>query len=460
MGILLVSTYEMGHQPLGLAAPARALRDRGHEVQCLDLAVETLSAERLQEASLVAISIPMHTAARLGTELARRVRRVNPQAHIAFYGLYASLLDRALSVSGLADSVVGGEYETGLVTLADQLARGTFDASRPPRGLGPSPLFEKQRYPVPDRRGLPPLERYAHLSYNGELRLAGYVEASRGCAHRCTHCPLTPVYGGRLRLVQRETVLADIDQLVEMGAQHITFGDPDFLNAVPHSFAIIEALHRRHPDVTFDSTTKVEHLMEHEALLSRLRALGCLFVTSAFESTNGDVLAQLQKGHTRADLDTVIKLAAREALVLRPTWMAFTPWTTLQDVVDLLAFVEEHGLVGHVQPVQYSLRLLLPPGSPLIGQIREQGLLGAFDDDGLTYTWANPDPRVDALQAEIAQIVKAPSGSALEPGELPLATFARVKRAVLRAHSGHDAPVVVRPQPATPPPGLTEAWFC
>lgn len=461
MTILLVSTYEMGHQPLGLAAPAAALRARGHEVQCLDLAVESLSPEHLQEVHLLAISIPMHTAARLGAELARRVRRLNPQAHIAFYGLYAAPLHGPLTASGLADSVIGGEYETGLVALADRLALGPRGGTCPLPGVGASPRFDRQQYLTPDRGGLAPLDRYARLSYNGELRLAGYVEATRGCAHRCSHCPLTPVYGGRLRLVQPETVLADIDQLVEMGAQHITFGDPDFLNAVAHSLAIVEALHRRHAGVTFDVTTKVEHLIEHEALLSRLRELGCLFITSAFESTNGEVLRRLQKGHTRADLDYVIQAAAREALVIRPTWMAFTPWTTLQDVVDLLAFVEEHGLVGHVQPVQYGLRLLLPPGSPLVEIIDRRGLLGPFNDNGLTYSWTNPDPRVDALQAEVAEIAKAASATTHGRAEPPEVTFAQVKRAVLRAHTGKDAPpVVIRPQPRTCVPGLTESWFC
>lgn len=461
MRVLLVSAYEMGHQPLGLAAPAAALRAAGHNVRCLDLAVDLPSPERVTEARLVAVSVPMHTAARLGIEFARRVRRLSPRAHIAFYGLYAAPLHDRLTLTGLADSVVGGEYEPGLVALADRLAAAGDAAHGTLPGVGSEPRFARQRYHVPDRRGLPPLDRYAHLDLDGEHRLAGYVEASRGCAHTCAHCPITPVYGGRLRLVQRETVLADVDQLVAMGACHITFGDPDFLNAVPHSLAIADAMHRHHPGITFDATTKVEHIIEHADVLPRLRALGCLFVTSAFESTNDELLRVLEKGHTRDDMERALEIAARAGIALRPTWMAFTPWTSSQDLVDLLTFVEEHGLVAHVQPVQYALRLLVLPGSPLVDRLRAQRLLGSFDAERLTYAWNSPDPRVDALQSELAAIVETAAAISHDHAdERPEITFAKVKRATLRVLTGLDTVAAVAPQPRGAVPGLTEAWFC
>ena len=468
MNTLLLSTYALGHQPLGLAAPAAALRARGHGVRCVDLAVEGAAPElfepgQLADEGLIGISIPMHTAARLGIVLARRIRRRYPSAHICFYGLYASLLHDRLLGSGIADSVVGGEYEIGLCNLADELTAGRYDRSQPPAGVGPAPLLERQRYPLPDRSGLPPLDRYAHAQSGDGLRTAGYVEASRGCAHHCLHCPITPVYGGALRLVQPHTVLADIDQLAEMGAEHITFGDPDFLNAVPHSLAIVGELQRRHPAMSFDVTVKVEHLLEHAEVLPRLRDSGCLFITSAFESCEDDVLRHLEKGHTRADMERVLALAERERLVIRPTWVAFTPWVTAQGYLDFLRFVEDRGLVGHVQPVQYALRLLLPPGSPLVEPLGGQGLLGEFDEEALTHTWNNADPRIDPLQTEVAAIVQAAGSCSHTGADQPddaVATFAAVKRAALDALGRGAEPVTVAPQPERQVPRLTEDWFC
>ena len=472
MRTLLLSTYEMGHQPLGLATPAAALRARGHEVRCLDLSVDGAASRlsepgQLEDVGLIGISIPMHTAARLGIALARRIRRLAPSAHICFYGLYASVLHDRLIGSGIADSVVGGEYEPGLCNLADELVGGRYDGAAPPSGVGASPLLERWQYPLPDRDSLPPLDRYARALNGDRERITGYVEASRGCAHQCRHCPITPVYGGALRLVQSETVLTDIDRLAAMGAEHITFGDPDFLNAVPHSLAIIDELQRRHPAMSFDVTVKVEHLLEHAEVLPRLRDGGCLFITSAFESCDDRVLSHLAKGHTHVDLERVLALAERERLVIRPTWVAFTPWVTAEGYLEFLRFVEEHGLVGHVQPVQYALRLLLPPGSPLTPLLNEQGLLGAFDDEALTHSWSNADPRIDPLQAEVAAIVEAAAagcshesaGAANDASDVT-ATFAAVKRAAFDALGRATEPVTVAPQPERQVPRLTEDWFC
>ena len=443
----------MGHQPLGLAAPAAALRAAGHHVDTLDLAVESPEAARFSEVDLLAISMPMHTAARLGVELAERIRRLQPQLPIACYGLYATLIHDRLTRDGLADHIIGGEYEPALVALADKHRFGSLI------GVGPNPVFPRQLFPTPSRSGLPLLSAYTRLRIGDEERLTGYVEASRGCAHQCTHCPITPVYGGRLRLVQPETVLADIDQLVEAGAEHITFGDPDFLNAVPHSLAIIGAMHARHPALTFDATIKVEHLLEHTERLPRLREAGCIFITSAFESTNDAILQHLQKGHVRADLDRALAAAEDAGLILRPTWVAHTPWTTPDDFLDLLAFIEDHGLVDHVQPVQYAIRLLLPPGSPLITTLDADGALEGFDSDALTHTWSSPDPRLDALQLEIAEIVEAASCANCDP-EPAIETFRKVKAAAHRHLRGDTDPIEVAQQPRRAVPGLTESWFC
>jgi hypothetical protein len=267
---------------------------------------------------------------------------------------------------------------------------------------------------------------------------------------------VTAVYSGRLRLVQPEVVLEDIDQQVAAGAHHITFGDPDFLNAVPHSRAIIEAMTGRHPDVSFDITTKVEHVLEHQTLLPWLGEKGCLFITSAFESTSNLVLARLAKGHTANDLTTVVKLLRRAGIAVRPTWVPFTPWTSVLDYVDILDFIEGTELQWEVAPVQLALKLLLPPGSPLIGVVAKDGLLGEFDAERLTYDWAARDARLNSLQRQVAEVVEGCVGNTRIED-----TFAQVRQVAMRALTGQALPVArptVMNRKATP--RLTEDWFC
>jgi hypothetical protein len=266
------------------------------------------------------------------------------------------------------------------------------------------------------------------------------------------------VYGGRFFAVPREIVLADIRQQIEAGARHVTFGDPDFLNGPTHALAVARELHAEWPDVTFDITAKIEHLLRHRAHLPALAEAGCLFIVSAAESLSDTVLAHLEKGHTRADILTALAATSEAGITLRPTWVAFTPWTTLDDHRAWLDFLDAEGLIDHVDPVQYGLRLLVPPGSLLLETDALRPHLGPLEQETLSYRWAHPDPRMDGLQTETAELV----ARAVEMKADAPAIFDRV-RAMAAAAAGAPAPARVAPGMAKGrkrPPRLTEAWFC
>jgi radical SAM superfamily enzyme YgiQ (UPF0313 family) len=453
--ILLLSCYELGHQPLSLASPLAYLSRAGYSPVAIDTSVRPLPDNAIREARLVAISVPMHTALRLGVRVAERVRAANPGAHICFYGLYATL-NAGYLLDGYADSVIGGEYEQPLLQLARALESG---APMDIPGVGirrrpAEPSRVRTPFAVPDRSALPPLDSYARLEEDGRLKLAGYVEASRGCLHTCLHCPLTPIYHGRFFVVPPEVVLEDVRAQVRLGAEHITFGDPDFLNGPGHSLKVLRAMHEEFPHLTFDATIKIEHILERSRIFPELKELGCAFVVSAVESLSDDVLAHLDKGHTRADVEEALRITREAGVPLRPSLLPFTPWTTLDDYLDMLAAFEEWGMVEQVDPVQYSIRLLVPPGSALVDSLAADGLLGPLDAASFTHLWTHPDPRMDRLQREIAEIVET-AGSARED---PIDTFFRIKNRA-RAAAGME-PVTTGYVAAAAPPRLTESWFC
>jgi radical SAM superfamily enzyme YgiQ (UPF0313 family) len=280
--VVLISTYELGHSPFGLASPAAWLRRAGHRVSAIDLSRGHLDTRSVRAADLICFYVPMHTATRMAVEVLARVRPLNPAAHVCFYGLYAPVNEKYLRQLG-GNTIVGGEFEPALVRLADQLLAGRSDLSNAAGAPQGEPLISlhKQDFIVPDRRGLPALADYASVAIGDERLVSGYTEASRGCKHMCRHCPIVPVYGGRFRIVATDVVMADIEQQVGVGARHITFGDPDFFNGPTHAMRVVEGLHKAHPELTYDVTIKVEHLLRHADLLTRLRDTGCLFVTSA-----------------------------------------------------------------------------------------------------------------------------------------------------------------------------------
>ena len=464
MRVLLVSTYELGHQPLHLAAPAAALRAAGHEVRTLDTSVEAWVREPVEWAEAVAFSVPMHTAMRLGLRAAASVRTVRPTLPICFYGLYATVSgDLALGPGGVADHAIAGEYEKELVAWVDSLEQRPSAPRSAATAVRNGLVDVGRRRPAgaPSRTGLPALERYAHLALQGEERPVGYVEASRGCLHRCTHCPVPVIYDGRIRIAPEDVVQADIEALVEAGARHVTFGDPDFLNGPQHSRRVVAAMHERWPELTFDCTVKVEHILRHAEIWPEFAAAGCLFVVSAFETVHEETLVRLDKGHTAAEAAAAVQLLRRHGIEIRPSFLPFTPWTTLDEVADIVDFVAALDLVPNVDPIQYTIRLLVPQGSLLEPMLAAESRLGPYDAERLSWTWTSDDPAVDELQTRLTALVEG----AQTAGEPITRIYERVRETVWAAagrrasgvcpplREAHDALTERRPR-------LTEPWFC
>jgi len=453
MHVHLISTYDLGRQPFGLASPAAWLREAGFDVTCTDLAVDPLDEESVASASLIAIHLPMHTATRLATGIVARLRGINPRAHLCFYGLYAPPNEGLLRAEG-AGAILGGEFEAGLVSLARRLREDGIERS------GESTIsLERQRFLVPDRDGLAPLARYAHLHLDdGRQRVVGYTESSRGCKYLCRHCPVVPIYNGAFRIVQREVVFKDVVQQVEQGAAHITFGDPDFFNGVGHAMAIAHWIHERHPDVSWDVTIKVEHLLRYRDRLPELAECGCLFVTSAVESMDDHVLGLLDKGHTLEDFTIAVRLCRDAGLVLNPTFVAFHPWITPNGYLELLALIAQLDLVDHVASVQLALRLLVPRGSKLLElpEVRER--VGPFDDEALLHPWAHLDSRVDELQRAVQRAVE--EGATAGTGRREI--FARVRDLAASTAERSDLPPLEQSwrSARVSVPYLTEPWYC
>jgi len=457
--VLLISTYELGAQPLGLAWTSGELSEAGHEVRTCDVAVEPWPEKDIEWAEAVAFSVPMHTALRLALGALARVRRTRPRVPVAFYGLYAPVAAQTGELKDGDCAVAGESKGTLLRWLADHGASTRRFETTVDRG--PARLV-KDTMASPKRDGLPSLSSYARLVGGGAERLVATVEASRGCNHQCRHCPVPVVYGGRSRAVPADLVLSDIDALVGLGATHIHFSDPDFFNRPTHAIEIARSLHERHPEASFDATIKVSHLLRHKDAVAELARLGLAFVVSAFESTSGRVLERLDKGHSADDCATAVALLRSHGVEIRPSYLPFTPWTRRDDVVSILDFVARHDLIWNVDPVQYSIRLLIPPGS-LVLEADDPDVKAAvtgFDPDQLGYAWAARDALLDELQFAISARVERAAESSESLDATYKAVRAIVFEALGRSDPGAPDPIAPLGPPQKERLRLSEPWFC
>jgi radical SAM superfamily enzyme YgiQ (UPF0313 family) len=463
--VLLISTYDLGRQPFGLASPAAWLRREGVDVDCVDTSRDALTDASIADAGLVAFYLPMHTATRLAAPVIARIRQVNPSARLAAYGLYAPLNASWLREQGV-EEVLGPEAEADLVRLANSQLRippPSPDDSQTRFGETSPKLVartaarqaeagnsrgDRIRLIQPDRSTLPALTRYASLQMpDGSRRVVGSTDATRGCKHLCRHCPIVPVYRGTFRAIPLDVVMDDVRAQVAAGAQHISFGDPDFLNGPTHARRLVEAVATQFPDLTYDVTIKIEHILRHTDMLALLRDTGCLMITSAVESVDDEVLLKLRKGHTRADFINAVEACRHARVALAPTFVPFTPWTTIDGYVDLLEQIDSLHLTEAVAPIQLAIRLLVTAESRLMELPDICELVDPFDAQSLTFPWRHRDPRVDELQRAVMEVVAGASRSARSD------VFDRIWTLA----TGTGRPPRVR---GLTPPYMTEGWYC
>ena len=450
MNVVLINPYELGRQPFGLAEPVAWLKANDCVVECLDLSIQRLDPDIVGKADVVAIYVAMHTATRIAFEALPRIREMAPNAHLCVFGLYAPMNEDLFRKSGVG-TVLGGEFEPGLLSMVNRLRLGQGEAQ-----TEPVINLSKIEFLVPDRSGLPDLAQYAHLNMpEAGQKITGFVETTRGCKHLCRHCPVVPVYKGKFRVIPLNIVMEDIRNQVAAGAEHISFGDPDFLNGPTHAVKIVQAMHKEFPSLTYDATIKIQHIIGFPEILPVLKNTGCLFITSAVEAVDNNILQYLQKNHTDEDFRQAVALCKEAGIALAPTFVAFTPWTTLSGYIELLQRLVDLKLVESVPPIQLAIRLLIPQGSYLLQLPEFRELIQDFDEKLLGYPWKHRDARVDELQQAIQEFV----ARAEQEKQGRLTVFQEIWRMAHMA-SGQPVPQLPSGDLGSPISHLSEAWYC
>ena len=288
----------------------RGCGGRASRSSCVDTSRDAARpTSRSRAASLVAFYLPMHTATRLAGAAHRSRRARESVGQACAYGLYAPLNASWLRERGV-DDVLGPEAEADLVASGDSRSpelqvpnpkstavpaqpRHSATAVHPARSLGASAARSATRRcrcrTARRASSAAPTRRAAASTSAGTARSCRSI-AARSASCRSTSCWRTSGAGGGRRaahLVRRPGLLQRPDARA-----------PDRRAVRGRSF----------PGVTYDVTIKIEHLLKHADLLPLLRDTGCLFITSAVESIDDDVLAKLRKGHTRADFVEAVEL--------------------------------------------------------------------------------------------------------------------------------------------------------
>ncbi|WP_319773457.1 arsinothricin biosynthesis radical SAM protein ArsL [Breoghania sp.] len=399
---VLVSIFEGGYQPLNALTGLAALREAGHDTDFIDAYVEGVDIERLKQYDTIILPVPLFDSLNSAIQVCNDLDKAGCNAERVMFGQYATINAPYLSAR-YANHVVSGEWEVPLVSLMNR-KRGAQDpliniysrGGEPEARVGMQKLRGTMARPM--REAAPHLSKYPqpHLTrLLGEEKVVGGLELTRGCHHKCTYCSVYSAYDGKVLLGDVDQVIADVDALVGQGMEHLTFIDAEFFNATRRSFDALARIHARHPSLTYDFTTRVDHILENRDHLRGLYEHGVRVITSALEFPKDEVLQQVRKEVDLQDLKTAVGLVQGSGIVLNPTFIMFNPWVGLEDFARFNDFLVETHMEDAVDPVQYETRLHLYKGSPLLQNETIKAL--RLDEKEFHYDWFHSDPRVDEL---------------------------------------------------------------
>jgi len=375
--ILLLSFYDLGKQPKIISELYKKLDNGSNQIDIVDYSIEEKNLT-LDNYDVLGIYASMHTASVLAEQYLRDRKLPNK---LFVFGLYANVFSEMFSNFQSIHSFDSDELESLLEVQ-----------------LNPNYSF---KHSVPDRTILPSITDYSHIVDGSNNLIAGSVETTYGCKHECTHCPVPIEFKGMFKTFGTEKIITDVTNQVEEGAKHISFNDPDFFNGPKHALKILQLLNEKHPSITYDSTIKVEHILKYPDYFQELKNLNMLFVISAFETTNDHVLNILQKNHSSNDLNKAVELSLENNIDIRPTWMPFSPWTEQNDLISIIKLIENYKLRETVDPIQLTIKLLVPKNSLILKRPEMKEYLLDYDPSSFSYAWKYKFPNIDNIQNEL-----------------------------------------------------------
>lgn len=404
--IVVVSSFEGGYQPVTALSAYTALKNAGFQNTSFhDTYVDGVSDDIFKDAGLVAIAVPLFDALQAGLRLSEMIKSAKPEAKIVFFGQYATLNAGRLP-GRYADYAVCGEWEQPLINLANYVfgsgildKTGLVDARDARANLIPHPYITRNRIELIDRSIAPSLHKYPqpHIEkmLGVEGAMIGGVESTRGCHHKCAYCSVYATYDGKVIPIKDDIVVQDVRNLVKLGMNHLTFTDAEFFNAKNQGLRLLRVLHSEFPHLTYDFTTRIDHILEHEEALREMKNLGVRFITSALEFPTQLVLDVVSKEISIADIEDAIAILRRIGIRLSPTFIMYNPWISKKDIDSFRSFIVRNNLEQVVDPIQYETRLHLYKGSPLLSRASTMGL--ELIEHEFHYEWKHPDPEVDAM---------------------------------------------------------------
>jgi radical SAM superfamily enzyme YgiQ (UPF0313 family) len=398
MKVLLVATnrerFPYPVAPLGVLCVAAAAREAGHEVDFLDLGMESSPQQALKKA----LAAKRHQAVAFGIRNLDNCLAFMPRSYSDGVRVLAETVRRwfdgplILGGSGFsvaphgwmrrlrADCGVIGEGERVFPEVLARLETGrslegitgVITSSRDGRSAGCSPAQAIET--------LDGLATAAHdlCNYGPYVRRGGFVgvQTKRGCPFKCIYCVYPQLEGTRYRLRAPAAVVREIETVVVRSKQrHFFFVDSVFNSPREHALAICAELIRRRVPVRWNAFCNP---VGFDAELARAMAeAGCTGVEFGLDAATPKMLAAMGKPFTQQEIRTALQATREAGLPFLISLLFGGPGETWADIEETQAFLDG---CPTANAVFASIWIRIHERTPLAGLAVREGLLSQAQD--------------------------------------------------------------------------------
>ncbi|MDI6854979.1 MAG: cobalamin-dependent protein [Deltaproteobacteria bacterium] len=393
MEVLIISTNRHKHpvpvMPYGACLAAEAAAREGHGVRLLDLLFEpdplaaVKAAIRARSPDIIGLSIrnldnndmqaPEDFVAELA-EVTRTIRRLSA-APLILGGAAVGVMPEPLLRYTRADYAILGDGEAAFPAFLKAMENGGARYEVPRLAW-----LEKGYYRTGPQEPLeleaaalrPRFENWLNVKAYCAANAALPVQSKRGCPYSCIYCTYGTNEGEEYRLFPPEDAARAVIDLAAAGRRDIEFVDNVFNSPYLHALEVCDHLART-PHRARLTTVELNPAFVDRRLLTAMEEAGFVGVGVTAESAADEVLAGLQKGYTRSEVEGAAAAVRKSNLPCFWLFLLGGPGETEQTVTETLGFAQRVLRRGDVAFFNVGIRIY--PGTELARLARQQGVL-------------------------------------------------------------------------------------
>jgi len=374
---------------MGLAYIAAALKQKGHQVEIVNIDAEGLDAAGFTEVlkkrrpDVVGFTVTTPTFSS-SLDLAERVKKCNPGMHVVFGGIHPTIRPFETIKLSCVDIVIIGEGEHTFSEIVEALEKRKDLSSikgimfksdgktkeTPPREL----LTDLDSLPFPSRD----LFKSKVYSYPDALyRETASMITSRGCPGMCSYCNANRIFKRVFRARSAKNVVDEMELLVtSMGIKEIHIWDDNFVTDKKRVFDICDEILKRNirVKIAFPNGLRADFL--DEAVMRALKEMGVYSIAIGVESGSEEILKKAHKGIKLEKVEEVFRLARKLKL---ETWAFFIiglPGETVETIKKTIAFAKK------INPDIAKFHILKPyPGTEVYDELKGLNFILTEDYD-------------------------------------------------------------------------------